>query len=82
MSYSASKLSHFPQGKKGSVRSIKADAELKRRLIEMGFFEGSEVLVKSRMPFGGPIVVEVGATTLALRKVEADFILVESHESK
>lgn len=48
----------------------------------MGFFEGSEVLVKSRMPFGGPIVVEVGATTLALRKVEADFILVESHESK
>lgn len=71
------KLSDSPQGKAAIVRSLSGDGEMNRRLREMGFFEGAHVIVKSRLPFGGPLVVQVDEFSLALRKSEADLIVIE-----
>lgn len=78
MSASLLKLSDSPKGFKGIIRGFSGDSEMKRRLLEMGFYEGAQVIVKSRMPFGGPLVVEVDHFSMAIRKFEADAVLLEA----
>jgi ferrous iron transport protein A len=53
------------------------EAELERRLIELGFVEGATVEVLHEGPIGrDPIAVRVNDTTIALRRREAMAILV------
>jgi Fe2+ transport system protein FeoA len=46
------------------------------RLVEMGFFEGSEVRVLYKAPFKGPLAVDLGASVVALRQSEAEMVWV------
>jgi len=48
------------------------------RLIEMGLHKGMTVKIMSKAPFGGPLVVQVGTSFLALREEEAACIVVQS----
>jgi ferrous iron transport protein A len=75
----------------GQIGAIDASAcagdlppeELERRLLEMGFAEGARVEVRHLGPVGGdPIAVLVDHTLVALRRQEADAILVEPAPSK
>lgn len=61
-----------------SQESVLPQGELERRLLEMGFSEGSEVTLLHEGPFGkDPIVVRLHSCHLiALRKKEASAILV------
>ncbi len=46
-------------------------------LQQIGFLPGEEVVVQRRAIFGaGPIVVRIGASTFALRQIEATCIFV------
>ena len=55
------------------------DAELERRLIELGFVEGASVELLHQGLFGrDPIAVRVAHTTIALRRREAMAILVSA----
>lgn len=52
--------------------------ELERRLIEMGFVEGARVeILHEGFPKRDPIAVRVNDHTVALRRIEADAILVK-----
>ncbi len=52
-------------------------AEIERRLIELGFVEGSTVQILHEGLFGrDPIAVRINGTTVALRRREAMAILV------
>lgn len=52
--------------------------ELERRLIEMGFVEGARVeILHEGFPKRDPIAVRVNDHTVALRRTEADAILVK-----
>lgn len=52
--------------------------ELERRLIEMGFVEGARVeILHEGFPKRDPIAVCVNDHTVALRRTEADAILVK-----
>lgn len=52
-------------------------SELVRRLLEMGFLEGSRVEVLHVAPFGGdPIAVRVRGSIVALRRSEANAVEV------
>ncbi|MGE5475556.1 MAG: FeoA family protein [Bacteroidales bacterium] len=52
--------------------------ELERRLIEMGFVEGARVeILHEGFPKRDPIAVRVNDHTVALRRAEADAILVK-----
>ena len=51
--------------------------EMERRLLEMGFVEGARVEILHEGPFGrDPLAVRVDDITVALRRRDADVILV------
>lgn len=55
--------------------------ELERRLLEMGIVEGAKVEVLAEGPIRrDPIAVRVDDTTVALRRRDADVILVSAAE--
>ena len=59
-----------------TVASFSLAVDDQRRLIELGLRHGVEVEVLRRAPFGGPATVRVAGGLLALRKVQADGIVV------
>ncbi len=46
------------------------------RLMEMGFTPGQEVRVIARSPFRDPVAVSVRGSVIALRKNEAECVLI------
>lgn len=57
--------------------------ELERRLLEMGFVEGAHVeILHEGFPRRDPIAVRVNDHTVALRRSEADAILVKQLNHK
>jgi ferrous iron transport protein A len=49
-----------------------------RQLLELGFIKGEEVILLRRtQPGSDPLVVRVGTSTFALRKIEACSIKIE-----
>lgn len=48
------------------------------KLYEMGFTPGTELLLKNKAPFGGPICISIvsNKSVLALRRSEAEQILI------
>lgn len=49
------------------------------KLYEMGFIPGTELQIKNKAPFGGPICISImsNKSLLALRQAEASQILIE-----
>lgn len=55
--------------------------ELERRLLEIGLVEGARVEILHEGPIGAdPIAVRVDDTTIALRRRDADAVLVTAAE--
>lgn len=66
-------------GEKTKVININSGWGLKRRLIDLGITQGMEIEVISWNPFGGPILLKVGGTHVAIgrgiaRKIEVEKI--------
>lgn len=82
------KLGELRKGQGGKILSIgipsaseEAPDDLPQRLMEMGLLEGFYVEVVHEAPFGGdPIAVRVRGTLLALRRNEANQVLVSIEE--
>ena len=51
------------------------------KMLEMGLLPGNIVSVKQIAPFNDPIHIQVGGYALALRRSEAQYILVSSIKS-
>jgi ferrous iron transport protein A len=77
-------LSDLPDGGRAVVTGLDTavpgtDADLLRRLAEIGFVAGEPVQVLRRGPGGRePLAVQVGDTLFALRLLEARCVTVES----
>ena len=77
-------LFELPTGQQATVSSgpvaadgAAADHELDLRLFEIGFIDGERVRVVARgHPGGDPVAVRVGNTMFALRRFEAERVLV------
>jgi len=63
----------------GAVQSGRLDVEeLERRLLEIGFIEGDELQILHFGPIDrDPIAIQLGHMIVALRRQEADAIIVE-----
>jgi Fe2+ transport system protein FeoA len=61
-------------GCRGSVYAVGGDAELKRRLLEMGFCNGASVEVIRRAPLGDPIEFRLRGYHLSLRDEHAKHV--------
>lgn len=50
---------------------------MRRRLTEMGFYEGMEILLSRRLPFGGPIVMVSDNGSVGIRNEDARLVEVD-----
>ena len=76
-------LSELPLHRAATVKSVQdlhANDAIARRLRELGFVPGEEVVPLARGPIGGePVLIQVGYTRFALRLAEAARVQVEAH---
>jgi ferrous iron transport protein A len=71
-------IAKLKAGEKAKIIDLSHVSRLvQRRLLDLGFTEGSEVSVKSAMPFGGPIMIETCGQCIGIRRKEANQIRVE-----
>ncbi|MGJ7919392.1 FeoA family protein [Neobacillus sp. LXY-4] len=71
-------LGFLKTGEKGKIKDLSgADHLVRRRLMDLGITNGSEVSIKCIMPFGGPLMVESCGQCVGIRRKEACQIKVE-----
>ncbi len=69
-------LDSLPVGASGRVAAVRGSGPVARRLLEMGVVPGAPVRVVKFAPLGDPLEVRVRDYHLALRRSEAETILV------
>ncbi|RKQ30274.1 FeoA family protein [Oceanobacillus halophilus] len=71
-------LSNLHQGQTAVIQDLSClNPIVRRRLGDLGFRIGSEIQIKSAMPFGGPCVIESNGQHVGIRLHEASCIRVE-----
>lgn len=70
-------LADLKLGEQGLVEGFK-DEELSLKLMEMGCLPGTEISLKSKAPFGDPLLVQLSQSFISLRAKEAQTIILQS----
>ena len=70
-------LDQVKVGEKATVKAVRGDASLKKRMLAMGLVPGTEVVVERVAPLGDPVDFRIRGFHLSLRKEEARNIEVE-----
>jgi Fe2+ transport system protein FeoA len=70
-------MGELPVGSQARVVEIAGSGKHQRRMLDMGFVPGAEVNSVRRAPLGDPIEYRIKGTAVALRREDADTILVE-----
>ncbi|MDD5014809.1 MAG: FeoA family protein [Atribacterota bacterium] len=70
-------LSNLKKDEGGLVKKNSTSGELKQKLLDMGIVSNVQVKVLKVAPLGSPIDILIKGYHLALRKEEAEKILVE-----
>jgi Fe2+ transport system protein FeoA len=65
-------------GEKGTIRLISGGRGVHNKLESMGLREGVSIVKKSAVMHSGPVIIEVGATQIALGCEIAGKIFVQS----
>lgn len=63
-------------GDKGLIQSVCGDDKFAKRLLALGFIEGTEVKLIATAPLGDPIVINLRGFNLAIRKNDAKNICI------
>ena len=63
-------------GDKGLIESICGDDKFAKRLLALGFIEGTEIKLIATAPLGDPIVINLRGFNLAIRKNDAKNICI------
>lgn len=69
-------LSALPLCKEAYITSIAIQGDLRRRLFDLGFLQGSRVTALFRSPLGDPTAYQIRDTVIALRREDADRISI------
>ena len=75
-----STLDDLPHGTEARVVAVGGEGAVARRLMEMGVVPGAPVCIIKAAPLGDPIEVRVRGYHLALRRAEAQTILVVTND--
>jgi ferrous iron transport protein A len=72
------KLTSLPRGKHARISQIDATDALARKLLEMGIEEGMEISILHEGPIRrDPLAISLNDRVIALRRRDADAIMVE-----
>ena len=69
-------LAHLEVGSTAKITDITGETAISQRLLEMGVIPGTTVRVVKSAPFGDPLEIRVRNSHFALRRSEANSILV------
>ncbi|RAP49688.1 MAG: ferrous iron transport protein A [Methanosphaera sp. rholeuAM74] len=70
-------LDDLKPGEKATIKKHKISGSLGKHLREMGLVHGTEVKFERKAPLGYPIEIRIQGFSLALRKDEAQKIIIE-----
>lgn len=70
-------LSNLPVGATGEVVQLLTIGLPRRRMLDLGLVSGTHIKVLRKSPLGDPIAYHIRGATIALRKEEAQQILVK-----
>jgi Fe2+ transport system protein FeoA len=75
-------LSNMKPGEKGIISKVAGDASTRKRLLEMGFVKGTEVIAVRKAPLGDPIEFLLKGYNITLRKIDCEnvYVVTESEE--
>lgn len=59
------------------VKKLTGSGAVRKRIMDMGITAGAEIYVKKFAPLGDPMEIRVRGYELALRKADAEMIMVE-----
>lgn len=71
-------LNLLPLGKKARVKSLVSDGTIRRRMLDLGLINDTEVEALQKSPSGDPVAYQIRGAVIALRTEEASKILVEA----
>lgn len=71
-------LIELKNGQRGQIIGLSGDSSDTERLLEMGLVPGREVAFIRRAPLFGPFIVQIAKSVLALRKEEAQCVLIQA----
>jgi Fe2+ transport system protein FeoA/Mn-dependent DtxR family transcriptional regulator len=70
-------LGELPVHSRGRVVEIRGAGKHQRRMLDMGFVPGAEVVVLRTAPLGDPVEYRIKGTQVSMRRQDADTVLVE-----
>jgi Mn-dependent DtxR family transcriptional regulator/Fe2+ transport system protein FeoA len=70
-------LGELPVGSRARVAELQGGGRHQRRMLDMGFVPGAEVRAIRKAPLGDPVEYSIKGTAVALRRQDADSLLVE-----
>ncbi len=70
-------LDHIHQGEHARVKALNSTGSMRRRLLDIGLVEGTNVECLQRSPAGDPIAYLIRGAVIALRTEDSSSILVE-----
>lgn len=70
-------LADLAKGESSVVLSVRGEDVITRRLMEMGVIPGVSVRMIKSAPFGDPLEISVRGYSLALRRNEAESVVLE-----
>lgn len=72
-------LADLPPGQRCIIDRLDLPEDVSRRLMELGFLPGTEVVTGRKTPGGGPRVYRVDGSEVALRKETAAGLFIRRH---
>ncbi len=69
-------LNRLPVGKKARVSQLISDGASRRRLLDLGIIDGTEIEPLYKSPSGNPVAYLIRGAVIALRTDVSDRILV------
>lgn len=73
-------LNSLPMGKKCTVWSLLSQGILRRRMLDLGLVKGTKITSLQKSPWGNPAAYYIRGSVIALRKEDADKIVVRYDE--
>ena len=64
------------------IKDLLSDGDARRRMLDMGFIPGTRLTAAVKAPFGEPTAYLVRGTLIALRKNDAEKIIIEKEPEK
>lgn len=74
-------ISNLNPGETGIIKEIIGQSKLTKRLSALGCIEGTPIIFKTKAPLGDPLIVNFRGFDLAIRKKDAECIIITTVES-